>query len=51
MIIHIGGPSGSGKSTLGSMIAKNKRFIVVESDDIDDANALKIINNRKIGEW
>ena len=47
MIIHIDGPSGSGKSTLGRKIAKDKRFIVIESDEIDDINAVKIIKDKK----
>lgn len=47
MIIHINGPAGSGKSTLGRKIAKDKRFVVIESDIIDDANAVKIIKDKK----
>lgn len=46
-IIHINGVSGSGKSTLARLISKNKKFYVIDTDDIDDKNALKIINNNK----
>ena len=47
MIIHINGVSGSGKSTLGEKIAKNKHFIVYDTDDIDDYNALKMMESEK----
>jgi adenylate kinase family enzyme len=47
MIIHINGCAGSGKSTLGRKIARNKKFTVIEADDIDDANAVKIIQDKK----
>lgn len=47
MIIHIHGASGSGKTTLGKRLAKHKRFMVVETDDIDDHIAMKIINSKK----
>ena len=43
MYIHILGPSGSGKTTLGKKIAKLKKFILLDTDDIDDKNCLKII--------
>ena len=47
MIIHITGCAGSGKTTLGKKLSKNKIFVVIESDEIDDKNAIKIINNKK----
>ena len=47
MIIHINGVSGSGKSTLGEKISKNKNVLVFDTDDIDDFNALKMINSDK----
>jgi adenylate kinase family enzyme len=47
MIIHINGVSASGKSTLGRKIAKNKKFLVIDTDDINDKNAMKIINDKK----
>lgn len=44
MILHIMGPSGSGKTTLGNKIRKNlKNVIVIDTDDIDDPNALKLL--------
>ena len=44
MIIHILGPSGSGKTTLGKKIAKiNKNIIVLDTDDINDKNILKLL--------
>ena len=44
MIIHILGPSGSGKTTLGKKLSKiNKNIIVLDTDDIDDKNILKLL--------
>jgi len=44
MIFHILGPSGSGKTTLGKKLAKKcKNTIVLDTDDIDDENALKLL--------
>ena len=44
MILHIVGPSGSGKTTLGNKIRKSlKNVIVIDTDDIDDPNALKLL--------
>lgn len=42
MIIHIGGPSGSGKTTLGRRLSKLKNTVVIDTDNIDDPNRLKI---------
>ena len=47
MIIHINGPSGSGKTTLGQRLAKHKEFMVIDSDDIDDKNALRLLAYKK----
>jgi len=47
MIIHINGVSGSGKSTLGAKLAKHDRFWVVDSDDIDDRNAMILLDSNK----
>lgn len=47
MIIHIDGPSGSGKTTLGNKLTKNKHLMVVDTDDIDDKNALKLLRLKK----
>lgn len=47
MIIHITGVSGSGKTTLGEKLSSIKNTIVIDSDDIDDESALKILNNKK----
>ena len=43
MIIHISGPSGSDKTTLGNKIAKISNTIVIDTDDIDDPNSIKIM--------
>lgn len=47
MIIHINGISGSGKTTLGNKLKKHNNLIVIDMDDINDANALNIINDEK----
>ena len=44
MLIVISGPSGAGKTTLGKRLSQ---FNVIDSDTIDDANAMKILNNKK----
>jgi adenylate kinase family enzyme len=44
MIIHIAGPSGSGKTTLVEKIAKKyKNTIIIDTDNIDDPNGLKLL--------
>ena len=43
MIIHIMGSSGAGKTTLGNRLRKLKNVVVLDTDDIDDPNTLKII--------
>ncbi len=43
MIIHIMGNSGAGKTTLGNRLRKLKNVVVLDTDDIDDPNTLKII--------
>ena len=47
MILHILGPSGSGKTTLGNKLSKLNNVIVIDTDDIDDPNSMKIINKYK----
>lgn len=48
MIIHIVGPSGSGKSTLGNKLINkyktNKNIKIIDTDDIDDPNSIKLVN-------
>lgn len=44
MIIHILGPSGAGKTTLGKRLSKLPNTIVIDTDDIDDPNCIKIIS-------
>ncbi len=44
MIIHILGPSGAGKTTLGKRLSKLPNTIVIDTDDIDDPNSIKIIS-------
>ena len=46
-IISVIGCSGSGKTTLAAKFIANSDFIVVDTDTIDDANALKIIGQKK----
>jgi len=43
MIIHILGKSGSGKTTLGKRLAKLDNTAVLDTDDIDDPNSLKLL--------
>lgn len=47
MIIHVTGPSGSGKSMIGLALKKYKHLMVIELDDVDDNNALKIFKDKK----
>lgn len=47
MILHILGPSGSGKTTLGNKLSKLNNVIVIDTDDIDDPNSMKIIDKYK----
>lgn len=42
-LIHIVGPSGSGKTTLGKILAENKRYLVVDTDDVNDPHALELL--------
>ena len=47
MIFHIIGPSGSGKTTLGTKLSKqfDRRYVsVIDTDDIDDPNSVRIID-------
>jgi adenylate kinase family enzyme len=48
MIIHIAGLSGSGKTTLGKRLSKNKNIKVIDTDDIDDPNAIKLLKKYKV---
>jgi adenylate kinase family enzyme len=48
MIIHIAGLSGSGKTTLGKRLSKNKNIKVIDTDDIDDPNAIKLLKKYKM---
>lgn len=47
MIIHIAGSSGSGKTTLGNELKKLNKFIVVDTDDIDDKNFKRLLKSNK----
>jgi uridine kinase len=52
MIIHIIGVSGSGKTTLGNKLrAKIKNSVVIDTDDIDDKNAIDIIEDTKYNSY
>ena len=45
MLFHITGPSGSGKTTLGEKLSKIPNTIIIDTDEIDDSNAMSIIEN------
>lgn len=42
-IIHISGASGSGKSSLGDRLKTIKNTIILDTDEIDDANCIKYL--------
>jgi broad-specificity NMP kinase len=44
MIIHILGKPGTGKTTLGKRLSKLPNTVVIDTDDIDDPNALKLLS-------
>ena len=44
MIIHILGKPGSGKTTLGKRLSKLPNTVVIDTDNIDDQNALKLMS-------
>ena len=48
LIIHILGPSGSGKTTLGDDLAFLPNTISLDTDDIDDKNAIKLLSKYNI---
>jgi len=45
MLFHITGPAGSGKTTLGNKLSKIPNTVIIDTDEIDDANAMDIIND------
>lgn len=47
MLFHITGPSGAGKTTLGKKLENIENTIVIDTDEIDDTNALEILSNPK----
>jgi shikimate kinase len=47
MIIHILGNSGSGKTTLGKKLSKLENTIVLDTDEIDDVNSIKLLKKYK----
>ena len=48
VIVHIIGPSGSGKTSLGNKLAQLPNTIVLDTDDIDDKNAIKFLSKYNI---
>lgn len=50
MLFHITGPSGSGKTTLGNKLSKIPDTIIIDTDDIDDTNAMNIITDPNFNE-
>ena len=44
MIIHILGKPGSGKTTLGKRLSKLPNTVVLDTDNIDDPNSLKLLS-------
>ena len=50
MLFHITGPAGSGKTTLGNKLSKIPNTIIIDTDEIDDFNAMDIITDPKFNE-
>jgi shikimate kinase len=48
VIAHIIGPSGSGKTSLGLKLAQLPNTIVLDTDDIDDKNVIKLLSKYNI---
>jgi len=56
IIIQIQGPSGSGKTTLGKRLSLLPNTVVIDTDDIDDPNSIKILekynyDNKKLEQF
>jgi hypothetical protein len=47
MLFHITGPSGSGKTTIGKKLENIPNTVVIDTDTIDDSNALEILSEEK----
>ena len=50
MLFHITGPAGSGKTTLGNKLSKIPNTVIIDTDEIDDSNAMDIITDPKYNE-
>lgn len=50
MLFHITGPSGSGKTTLGKKLSSIPNTTIIDTDEIDDSNAMDIITDPKFDE-
>jgi len=50
MLFHITGPAGSGKTTLGNKLSKIPNIVIIDTDEIDDQNAMDIITDLKYNE-
>ena len=45
MLFHITGPAGSGKTTVGVKLSGLSNTVIIDTDEIDDSNAIEIIEN------
>lgn len=45
MLFHISGPANSGKTTLGKKLSQLENTIIIDMDEIDDANGVKILSD------
>lgn len=50
MLFHITGPIGSGKTTLGEKLLKIPNTVIIDTDEIDDSNAMDIFSDEKYNE-
>jgi hypothetical protein len=51
MLFHISGPAGSGKTTIGTKLSSLPNTIIIDTDQIDDSNALTMLYDDKYKEF